>query len=137
MPFTLSAREVVGRPISVPQGAAVVKQPAFRRADIGIRQHIRQTRRQTDAFQRGGEIGFAEVLVDHVFSALRAQLSSQVAQRPGVITRQFVNLPFMAFTGDNAGGSGGIIRAGGGGNLPSPAAPINTPCSSAGGALAR
>jgi hypothetical protein len=33
-------------------------------ADVGVCQHIGQTRRQADAFQRGGEVGFAEILVD-------------------------------------------------------------------------
>ncbi len=32
------------------QGAAVVKQSVFRRADIGIRQHIGKPGRQADAF---------------------------------------------------------------------------------------
>lgn len=117
MPFTLSAREVVGRPISVLRVRLSSNSPPFDAPTSESASISARPMRQTDAFQRGGEIGFAEVLVDHVFSALRAQLSSQVAQRPGVITRQFVNLPFMAFTGDNAGGSGGIIRAGGGGNF--------------------
>lgn len=45
------------------QSAAVVKQSAFRRAGIGIRQHIGKPGRQADVFQRGGEIGFDSPLL--------------------------------------------------------------------------
>ena len=90
----------------------------------------RQARPAGRRFQRGGEIGFAEVLVDHVFPALLAQLGSR-RSASGVITRQFVNFAFMTLTGDNAGGSGGIIRAGGGGDFTLAGGAINTPCSAA------
>ncbi len=48
------------------QGAAVVKQSAFRRADVESAS-ISASPAGRPAFQRGGEIGFAEVLVNHVF----------------------------------------------------------------------
>lgn len=46
---------------------AVIKQAAFRRASVRIGQHIRQSVRQACAFQRGGKIDFAQVLVDDFF----------------------------------------------------------------------
>ena len=54
------------------------------------------------AFQRGGEVGFAEVLIDHVFPAVRAQLGSQVAQRPGVIAGEGHAGKIYELAGDNA-----------------------------------
>ena len=52
---------------------AVVKQAAFCGARVRISQHIRQTCWQAHAFQRGGEIGFIQVLIDDLFPALFCQ----------------------------------------------------------------
>lgn len=112
MPFTLSAREVVGRPISVLRVRLSSNSPPFDAPTSESASISASPAGRPAAFQRGGEIGFAEVLVDHVFPALLAQLGNRVAQRPGVITRQFVNFAFMTLTGDNAGGSGGIPLVG-------------------------
>ncbi|CNU00346.1 Uncharacterised protein [Salmonella enterica subsp. enterica serovar Bovismorbificans] len=58
---------------------AVIKQAAFRRASVRIGQHIRQSVRQACAFQRGGKIDFAQVLVDDFFSALMSKFIRQLA----------------------------------------------------------
>ena len=120
MPFTLSASEVVGRPISVLRVRLSSNSPPFDAPVSESASISARPGRQADAFQRGGEIGFAEVLINHIFPALLAQLCSQFAQGPGVITRQFVNFPGMTLTGNNVSGGGGIIRTGGGGDFTLP-----------------
>ena len=60
-----------------------------------VGEHVRQPCRQAYALQRSGEVGFAQVLIHHIFTALLAQFRSQFAQRPGIITRQFIHLAGM------------------------------------------
>lgn len=72
---------------------AVVEQAAFGRAGVGVRQHFRQPGRQTNALQRSGEIGFAEVLIRYRLTALLAQFRSQFAQRRALSPASSYTLP--------------------------------------------